>query len=95
MQARVINVDPVRRGSREYEQSRAIDAPPDEVFAWLADVDNHPKYLPPVVASSVQGPSAEGIPGQRIRTTLEYPGGDGTFDAEGYLATDERERRME
>jgi uncharacterized protein YndB with AHSA1/START domain len=81
--------------SQEYEQSQAIDAPPDEVFAWLADVDNLPKYLPPVVASSGQGPSAEGVPGQRIRTTLEYPGGDGTFDAEGYLATDEQERRME
>lgn len=81
--------------SQEHEQSQAIDTPPDEVFAWLADVDNLPKYLPPVVASSGQGPSAEGVPGQRIRTTLEYPGGEGTFDAEGYLATDEQERRME
>jgi hypothetical protein len=27
---------------QEYEQSQAIDAPPDEVFAWLADVDNLP-----------------------------------------------------
>ncbi len=42
------------------------------------------------------GPSREGLPGQRIRTTLEYPGGGGgTFEAEGYLAVDERERRME
>jgi hypothetical protein len=81
---------------QEYEQSQAIDAPPEEVFAWLSDVGNLPKYLPPVVDSSVEGPSAEGVPGQRIRTTLEYPGeGEGTFDAVGYLSVDERERRME
>jgi hypothetical protein len=48
------------------------------------------------VDSFVVGPSAEGVPGQRIRTTLEYPGGGGgTFEAEGYLTVDERERRME
>ena len=81
---------------QEYEQSQAIEAPPEEVFAWLSDVGNLPEYLPPVVASSVVGPSAEGVPGQRIRTTLEYPGqGGGTFEAEGYLAVDEQERRME
>jgi len=81
---------------QEYEQSQAIDAPPEEVFAWLSDVGNLPKYLPPVIDSSVEGPSAEDVPRRRIRTTLEYPGkGVGTFDAEGYLAIDERERRME
>jgi hypothetical protein len=82
--------------AQEYEQSQAIDATPKEVFAWLSDVDNFPDYLPPVVEASAEGPSTEGIPGQRIRTTLEYPGGEGgTFEAEGYLAVDERERRME
>ena len=80
----------------EYEQSQTIDAPPEEVFAWLSEVGNLPEYLPPVVASSVEGPSAEGVPGRRIRTTLEYPGeGGGTFEAEGYFAVDEQERRME
>jgi uncharacterized protein YndB with AHSA1/START domain len=81
---------------REYEQSQTIDAPPNEVFAWLSEVGNLHKYLPPVVDSSVEGPAANGNPGQRIRTTVEYPGeGGGTFEAEGYLAVDERERRME
>jgi uncharacterized protein YndB with AHSA1/START domain len=81
---------------QEYEQSQAIDAPPEEVFAWLSDVGNLPKYLPPVVDSRVEGPSAEGVPGQRIRASLEYPGeGGGTFDAEGYLSVNEVERRME
>ncbi len=82
--------------AQEYEQSQAVDAPPEEVFAWLSDVGNLPKYLPPVVDSSVEGPSAEGTPGHRIRTTLEHPHEDGeTFTAEGYLAVDETERRME
>ena len=82
---------------QEYEQSQAIDAPPEEVFAWLSNVGNLPEYLPPVVASSEEGSSAEGVPGQRIRATLEYPGQEEghTFDAEGYLAVDEAERRME
>ena len=82
--------------AQEYEQSQTIDAPPEEVFAWLSDVGNLPEYLPPVVASSAEGPSVESVPGQRIRATLEYPGEEGrTFDAEGYLAVDEIERRME
>src|SRR5215210_5088429 len=81
--------------TRDYEQSQQVDAPPEEVFSWLADVGNLPEYLPPVVGASDEGPSSEGNPGRRIRTTLKYPGGDGTFDAEGYLAVDERERRME
>ena len=82
--------------AQDYEQSQAIDAPPNEVFAWLSDVGNLSAYLPPVIDSSVEGPSAQGSPGQKIRTELEYPGGDGgTFEAEGYLAVDERERRME
>src|SRR5918993_1571068 len=82
---------------QEYEQSQTIDAPPEEVFAWLSNVGNLPEYLPPVVASSEEGFSAEGVPGQRIRATLEYPGQEEghTFDAEGYLAVDEAERRME
>ena len=79
----------------EYEQTQAVGAPPDEVFAWLSDIGNLPKYLPPVTDASVEGPSAEGMPGQRVRTTLQYPGGDGSFDAEGYIAVDEGRKRMD
>ncbi|QIN79080.1 hypothetical protein GBA65_11730 [Rubrobacter marinus] len=78
----------------DYERSMAIEAPPEDVFAWLADVDNLPGYLPPVTDASIEGPSAEGTPGRKVRMTLEFPNGS-SFDAEGYLATDERERRME
>ena len=80
---------------KEYQQTQTIDASAGEVFAWLSDVNNLPQYLPPVVDASIEGPPAEGTPGQRIRATLEYPGGAGTFDAEGYFAVDEGRRRME
>ena len=32
---------------KEYEQIQSIYASADEAFAWLSDVDNLPKYLPP------------------------------------------------
>lgn len=57
-------------------------------------MENLPKYLPPVTDASVEGPSAEGVPGERLRATLEYPDG-GSFDSEGYLLVDEGARRME
>src|SRR5215212_4419609 len=79
---------------KEYEQIQTIHASADETFAWLSDVNNLPKYLPPVVGASIEGPSAEDAPGQRVQATLEYPDG-GSFDAEGYLAMDEGRRRME
>ncbi|HZB84376.1 MAG TPA: SRPBCC family protein [Rubrobacteraceae bacterium] len=79
----------------EYQRTQTIDASAGEVFAWLSDVNNLPQYLPPVVDASIEGASAEGSPGQRVRATLEYPGGAGTFDAEGYFAVDDDRRRME
>jgi hypothetical protein len=49
-----------------------------------------------VTDASIEGPSAGGVPGRPIRTTLQYPGEEeGTFDAEGYLDVDEGARRME
>ena len=80
---------------REYEQTQTIDASADEAFAWLSEVSNLPKYLPPVVDISIEGPAVGDNPGQRVRATLEYSGGGGTFDAEGYLAVDEGRRRIE
>ena len=79
----------------EYQQTQTISVSAEQVFTWLSDVNNLPQYLPPVVAASIEGPSAEGSPGQKIRATLEYPEGGGTFDAEGYFAVDEGQRRMQ
>jgi uncharacterized protein YndB with AHSA1/START domain len=78
----------------EYQQTQTIGAPAGDVFAWLSEVSNLPKYRPPVTDASVEGPSAEGTPGQRLRATLEYPDG-GSFDSEGYFSVDENARRLE
>jgi uncharacterized membrane protein len=82
------------RRMTEYQQTQAIDAPAKEVFVWLSDVSNLPKYLPPVTDASIEGPSVEGCPGQRLRATLEYPNG-GSFDSEGYFNIDEDAWRLE
>jgi uncharacterized protein YndB with AHSA1/START domain len=78
----------------EYQQTQTIGAPAGDVFAWLSYVSNLPKYLPPVTDASIEGASAEGAPGQRLRATLKYPNG-GSFDSEGYFSVDENARRME
>lgn len=43
----------------EHEQAQAVVASPGEVFAWLSDMGNLPKYLPPVTDASVEGLSAQ------------------------------------
>ncbi len=78
----------------EYEQTQVVDVSVDETFAWLSDVSNLHKYLPPVTEAHLEGPSAEGTPGRHVRLKLEFPNGS-SFDSEGYLAVDEDARRME
>ena len=80
----------------DYEQTQKVDAPAEQVFAWLADVSHLPDYLPPVVQASIEGPAEGDNPGQKLRTTLQGPENDQrTFVAEGFLAVDEAARRME
>lgn len=57
----------------EYEQSQKIDVAADEVFAWLSDVDNLPKYLPPIKEARIQGSTVEGKPGKRLYLRGEIP----------------------
>jgi uncharacterized protein YndB with AHSA1/START domain len=81
---------------QEYEQSQPIDAPPEEVFAWLSDVGNLPEYLPPWWPPRRRGPRSRASPARGSRRRSSTRGEEGrTFDAEGYLAVKEAERRME
>jgi uncharacterized protein YndB with AHSA1/START domain len=81
---------------QEYEQSQTIDAPPEEVFAWLSDVGNLPEYLPPWWPPRRRVPPPRASPARGSGRRSSTPGEERrTFDAEGYLAVDERERRME
>ncbi len=78
---------------QEYEQSKAIAAPANEVFAWVSDVENLPKYLPPVKNAGIEGPSEGNNPGEKIKTHVEIPD-RGEFESEGYFDVDAEARTM-
>ena len=78
---------------QEYEHSRAIAAPANEVFAWVSDVENLPKYLPPIKAARIEGSAAEGSPGERVEILVEIPD-RGEFESEGYFDVDAEARTM-
>jgi uncharacterized membrane protein len=61
----------------DYEQSIKIDAPPDEVFAFVSNLSNIPRYLPSV--STVASRGAERL---RVRgdTAGQYAEVDGWFN---------------
>ncbi len=33
--------------TQQYERTKVIEAPADEVFAWVTEIGNLPRYLPP------------------------------------------------
>jgi len=78
---------------QEYEQSKAVSAPANEVFAWVSDVENLPKYLPPIKDAGIEGPAAEGSPGERVKMQVEIPD-RGEFESEGYFDVDADARTM-
>ena len=78
---------------QEYEQSQTIAAPANEVFAWVSDVENLPKYLPPIKDAGIEGSAAEGSPGDRVKMRVEIPD-RGEFDSEGYFDVDAQARTM-
>jgi len=78
---------------QEYEQSRTVAAPANEVFAWVSDVENLPKYLPPVKDAGIEGSAAAGSPGEKVRITVEIPD-RGRFESEGYFHVDAEARTM-
>ncbi|QIN81447.1 hypothetical protein GBA63_01500 [Rubrobacter tropicus] len=78
---------------REYEQSETIAAPANEVFAWVSDVENLPKYLPPIKDAGIDGASAGDNPGEKVRMHVEIPD-RGEFESEGYFDVDADARTM-
>ena len=73
---------------QEYERTQDISAPANEVFAWVSDVANLPKYLPPIKEAELKGG------GDRLWLRGEIPD-RGEFENEGYFRVNEEERRME
>lgn len=78
---------------QEYEQSKTVAAPANEVFAWVSDVDNLPKYLPPIQDAGIGGSAEAGSPGEKVEMTVEIPG-RGRFESEGYFDVDAEARTM-
>ncbi len=73
---------------KEYERTTEVEASPDEVFAWVSDVNNLPHYLPPIKSAELE----DG--GDRVWLRGEIPD-QGEFENEGYFRVHEQERRME
>jgi uncharacterized membrane protein len=72
----------------EYQQTASVNAPVDEVFAWVADAGNLPHYLPPIKEARLEGD------GDQVRLWGEIPD-QGEFESEGYFRVMEDQRRME
>jgi uncharacterized membrane protein len=70
----------------EYERARRVDAPPDDVFAFVTDVRNLPAFVP-TVRSAAQ-PAEE-----RVRVRGETSGG--TFEDVAAYHVDPSRRRLE
>jgi uncharacterized protein YndB with AHSA1/START domain len=70
----------------EYEHTQTMLASPDEVFAFVSDVRNLPRYLP--TTKSAQ-PQDEG----RVRVQGEANGRP--YDSDGYFRADPMARRLE
>lgn len=79
----------------EYERGTTIEAPPAEVFGWVADTGNIPRYLPPIEEAARRGPSEAGYPGEEVSLKGGIPGHYSFEDARGYLSVDGEALRME
>ncbi len=70
----------------EFERSRRINAPAHDVYAFVSEIGNLPKYLPTTKAAQTQG---EG----RVRV---QGGGEGfQYDSDGYFRANSDTMRLE
>lgn len=70
----------------EYEYTQTINASPDEVYAFVSNVENLPQYLPTTKSAQPQG---EG----RVRVQGEANGHQ--YDSDGTFTADAALRRLE
>ena len=70
----------------EHEHTQQVAAPPDRVFAALADVENMPQYVPQVTA-------ARRADGDKVSIEARYEGH--TQRGEAWFRTDDAARRIE
>ncbi len=77
----------MQQQTKQYQRSQTFDVPADRLFAFVSEVGNLPKYMPPVT-------SAQAIPPDKVRIHVEIPQ-HGSADGEGYYRVYRDERRME
>lgn len=70
----------------EYERSMTIDAPAEQIFDFMSEISNLPKYMPTTKRAESQG-------GERVRVQGEAEGH--RYDADGYLRADRDAMRLE
>lgn len=70
----------------EYKESLTVSASVDQVFDFISDIGNLPKYLPTTKGAQSQGEN-------RVRVQGEADGH--RYDSDGYLRCDRDARRME
>ena len=73
-------------GTQEFEESTTVEAAAEQVYEFVSDVRNLPKYLPTTE-------NAEPQQGERVRVQGEVEGHE--YDADGYFRKDEAKRRLE
>jgi ribosome-associated toxin RatA of RatAB toxin-antitoxin module len=69
-----------------FEESRTIEAPAEQVFAFVANVSNLPKYIPTTKQAMPDGED-------RVRVQGEAAGH--RYDSDGFLRADEDSMTME
>ena len=70
----------------EYEHTTTIQAAPDEVFRFVSDVRNLPKYLPTVQRATPDG---------RERVEVEGEANGHHYDSDGHFRVNQQARTME
>ena len=75
-----------QEGTQEFEETTTVEAAPEQVYAFVSDVTNLPKYLPTTE-------SAEPQQGERVQVQGEVKGHE--YDSDGYFRQDDKNRRLE
>ena len=70
----------------EFEHTTSIDASADQVWSFISDVSNLPKYLPTTHSAQSQGD-------ERVRVQGEAQGHE--YDSDGYFKQDRENYRLE
>jgi uncharacterized protein YndB with AHSA1/START domain len=71
---------------RDFESSLSMNASPEQVFDFISDIANLPKYLPTTKSAQPQGP-------ERVRVQGEANGHK--YDGDGYLRPNKDALRLE